>query len=91
MNTDYSWMIVKILTITIFNRYLNDSEYYHDSETKIWIQLLSFFFHLWQRNQVLSLIHHSYSPPTETLALSSYIFHVVVGMLWLDNVKCTCL
>ena len=43
---------MKCLTITIINRYLNDGEYYHDSETKIWIQILS-FFHLWQRNQVL--------------------------------------
>ena len=30
---------MKCLTITIFNRYFIDSEYYHDSET--WIQILS--------------------------------------------------
>ena len=36
-------VIVKCLTIMISNRYLNDSEYYHDSETKILIQILSIF------------------------------------------------
>ena len=44
-----SWVIVICLAILIFNRYLNNSEYYHDSETNIWIQIPS-FFHLWQRN-----------------------------------------
>ena len=37
------------LTITIFNRYLNDSKYYDDSDSKTWIQILN-IFHLWQRN-----------------------------------------
>ena len=44
----------EISTIAISNRYLNDSEYYHDSETRIWIQSLSILHvHLWQKNQAL--------------------------------------
>ena len=38
----HSWAIVKFLTIMIFNRYLNYSEYYHDRETKFGYRFWAF-------------------------------------------------
>ena len=65
-------VIVKLLTITMSNRYLNDSEYYHDSETKILIQILSEnkYYHT-------SLLEHSNRKTSSPLSrsISSYILY----------------
>ena len=81
-------------------KYLNDSEYYHDSETIILIHILS-IFHLWQRNQVLpctivralqeklAALYRDRSRKSYSF-LSSHEYHVVVGIMRQNNVKCTC-
>ena len=81
-----SWAIVKFLTVPIFNRYLNDSEYYHDIETIIWIHILS-IFHLRQRNQVPLLEPfnrntHSSSWRSISQELFLAIFSYFIKWLW---------
>ena len=100
LSQQQSWAIVKYLTITIFNRYLNDSEYYRDSETKIWIQILS--ISTCGRETKYSdtpLLEPSNRKTSSSLSrsisfeifLAIFSCHMVVGMLRQDNVQCTCL
>ena len=84
------------LTITISNRYLNDNEYYHNSGTKIWIQLRSTCISLCGRETKYT--HTSLLEPCNrktSSSLSRLISPVASSpvfftQLWRDNVKCTC-
>ena len=81
------------LSITISNRYLNDNEYYHDSGTKIWIQLRSTCISLCGRETKythIPLYNRKTSSSLSRLISPVASSPVFFTQLWRENVKCTC-
>ena len=79
---------MKCLTIKISNKYLNESEYYNDSETNIWMQIEHFPL---VAEKLSTPIDHSWSPPTEKLSeifLAIFTWFFSRGYVYLEARQC---